>query len=67
MSLLEARPQATWTLPLEHLAASRPSPAKHKGDGCSMGWNTSGVGLKMVDIDHFDLIGNDDKTIMLEY
>ena len=25
------------------------------------------LSLKMVDIDHFDLIGNDDKTIMLEY
>ena len=31
----QARPQATWTLPLERLAASRPSDAKSQGDTSS--------------------------------
>lgn len=32
---IQARPQATWTLPLERLAASRPSDAKTQGDTSS--------------------------------
>lgn len=35
---IQARPQATWTLPLERLAASRPSDAKTQGDTSSTIW-----------------------------